>query len=140
MRPDWDSYFLRIAREVASRSTCDRAFVGCVLTRDNRILTTGYNGSPSGLSHCSEIGHLMIGEHCRRTIHAEINAIIQAALLGIVIDGATCYLTHSPCFECSKVLINAGVKRIVYENEYRDDYVLLFLYLAGIEIFQGAIS
>ena len=90
MRPDWDSYFLKIAYAVSERSTCDRAFVGCVLVRDKRILTTGFNGSPAGQGHCDELGHLLVEGHCVRTIHAETNAIIQAALHGVSTRGATC--------------------------------------------------
>ena len=135
MRPDWDSYFLKIAAAVSERSTCDRAFVGCVLVLEKRILTTGFNGSPAGQPHCDEIGHLMIEGHCIRTIHAETNAIIQAALHGVSSKGATCYVTHFPCINCTKVLINAGIVRLVYGNGYRvDDHALEFLAAAGIEI------
>lgn len=137
MRPDWDSYFMKIALAVSERSTCDRAFVGCVLVLDKRILTTGFNGSPSGQPHCDEDGHLMVDGHCVRTIHAETNAIIQAALHGITTKGATCYVTHFPCINCSKALINAGIVRLVYSNDYRvDENALNFLKTAKIEIFQ----
>ena len=120
-RPDWDDYFLDIAAIVARRSTCDRAQVGAVLVREKRILTTGFNGSPAGLGHCDDIGHLMVGGHCLRTIHAEANAIIQAALHGVSAKGAVCYVTHFPCINCSKMLINAGVREIVYHDDYRMD-------------------
>lgn len=90
MRPDWDSYFMKIAHAVSERSTCDRAFVGAVLVLDKRILTTGFNGSPAGQPHCDEIGHLLVDGHCARTIHAETNAIIQAALHGVSTRGSTC--------------------------------------------------
>ena len=121
MRPTWDSYFINIALAVAERSTCDRAFVGAVLVRDKRILTTGFNGSPSGLPHCDTAGHLLVDGHCVRTIHAETNAIIQAALHGVSTKDATCYVTHFPCITCTKTLINAGIIRIVYLNDYRND-------------------
>lgn len=137
MRPDWDSYFMKIARDVAERSTCDRAMVGCVLVVDKRILTTGFNGSPSGQPHCDEVGHLMVDGHCVRTIHAETNAIIQAALHGVSTRGATCYVTHFPCINCSKALINAGIVRLVYGVDYRKDPIALgFLEAAQIEIVQ----
>jgi len=138
-RPDWDTYFMKIAHAVAARSTCDRAFVGTVLVLEKRILTTGFNGSPAGLPHCEEIGHLMINDHCVRTIHAEANAIIQAALHGVSSKGATCYVTHFPCLNCAKMLINAGVVRIVYGNEYRiDETALKFLVAANVELVRWA--
>ena len=137
MRPDWDSYFMKIAYAVSERSTCDRAFVGCVLVLDKRILTTGFNGSPRGQSHCDEIGHLLVDEHCVRTIHAETNAIIQAALHGVSTKGATCYVTHLPCIHCTKALINAGISRIVYSLAYRtDENAMSFLRAAEIEVEQ----
>jgi len=137
MRPDWDSYFMKIAAAVSERSTCDRAFVGCVLVLDKRILTTGFNGSPAGQEHCDEIGHLMVDGHCVRTIHAETNAIIQAALHGVSTRGATCYVTHLPCINCTKALINAGITRIVYGEAYRvDENAANFLKAAGIEAVQ----
>jgi len=135
MRPDWDSYFLKIAFAVSERSTCDRALVGCVLVLEKRILTTGFNGSPAGLPHCEEVGHLMVDGHCVRTIHAETNAIIQAALHGVSTKGSTCYVTHFPCINCTKALINAGITRLVYCNNYRiDENALAFLKAAKIEI------
>lgn len=135
MRPTWDEYFLRIAEAVAERSTCDRAHVGAVLAREKRILTTGFNGSPAGLAHCDEVGHLLVEGHCVRTIHAEINAIIQAALHGVSTKGATCYVTHFPCIHCTKSLINAGIERVVYLNSYRiDENALRFFEQAGVEL------
>ena len=137
MRPDWDSYFMKIAAAVSERSTCDRAQVGCVLVLEKRILTTGFNGSPTGQPHCDEAGHLMVDGHCVRTINAETNAIIQAALHGVSTKGATCYVTHFPCINCSKALINAGISRLVYTNSYRiDEHALNFLKAANIEIVQ----
>ncbi len=135
MRPDWDSYFMKIAYAVSERSTCDRAFVGCVLVLDKRILTTGFNGSPAGQPHCDEKGHLLVDGHCVRTIHAETNAIIQAALHGVSTRGSTCYVTHFPCINCAKALINAGISRLVYHVGYHmDDNAIEFLNTAAIEI------
>lgn len=137
MRPDWDSYFMKIASAVSERSTCDRALVGCVLVHDKRILTTGFNGSPAGQEHCDTIGHLMVDGHCVRTIHAETNAIIQAALHGVSTRDSTCYVTHLPCINCTKALINAGITRIVYGEAYRiDENAMFFLKAAEIEIVQ----
>ena len=135
MRPDWDSYFMKIASAVSERSTCDRAFVGCVLVREKRILTSGFNGSPAGQAHCDESGHLMVDKHCVRTIHAETNAIIQAALHGVSTRDSTCYVTHLPCINCTKALINAGIVRIVYGEAYRmDENAIAFLKAAEIEV------
>ena len=137
MRPEWDSYFMKIAYAVSERSTCDRAYVGCVLVLDKRILTTGFNGSPKGQPHCEEVGHLMVEGHCVRTIHAETNAIIQAALHGVSTKGSTCYVTHMPCINCTKALINAGIVRLVYNVSYREDKnAIAFLETANIEIVQ----
>jgi dCMP deaminase len=132
VRPTWDEYFMGIAFSVAERSTCDRAHVGAVLVRDRRILTTGYNGAPAGLPHCDDVGHLMIDGHCVRTLHAEQNAIIQAALHGVSIQGATAYVTHQPCLTCAKMLINSGIGRIVYAGNYPDEHSRHFLQLAGV--------
>ena len=133
-RPSWDNYFMNIANEVAKRSTCERAQVGAVIVKEKRILTTGYNGSPRGLPHCSEVGCLMDNEHCVRTLHAEQNAIIQAALHGVITERATIYVTHQPCFLCAKMIINAGLIRIVYDNEYPDDRSRDLSEQAGVEL------
>ncbi len=134
MRPDWDTYFLKIAQVVGERSTCDRAHVGCVLVVDKRILTAGYNGSPAGQEHCDDVGHLLVNGHCVRTIHAETNSIIQAALHGVSTRGSTCYVTHYPCINCTKVLINAGITRLVYKTGYNIDPIAVsFLQAAGVE-------
>jgi dCMP deaminase len=133
-RPTWNEYFLAIANEVAKRSTCERAQVGAVIVKEKRILTTGYNGSPRGLPHCSEVGCLMENGHCIRTLHAEQNAIIQAALHGVITEGATIYVTHQPCFICAKTIINAGIAEIVYDREYKDDRSLDFLEQAGVKL------
>ncbi len=122
-RMGWDRYFMAIASVVATRSTCDRRFVGAVIVKNRTILSTGYNGSIRGLPHCSELGHMMEGGHCIATIHAEANAIIQAARHGIPIDGATLYVTASPCWGCFKMLMNAGIGRIVYGETYGESRV-----------------
>ncbi len=122
-RVPWDEYFMNIAREVATRSTCDRKHVGAVLVRDRTILSTGYNGSIRGMPHCDEVGHQMEDGHCTRTIHAEVNAIVQAARHGIRLEGADIYVTASPCWNCFKLLANAGVRRIVYGEFYRDERI-----------------
>jgi len=122
-RASWDEYFMRIAREVATRSTCDRKFVGAVIVRDKSILATGYNGSIRGLPHCSEDGHLMEDGHCVRTIHAEANAVIQAARNGVRIEQGDIYVTASPCFSCFKMIANAGIKRIMFGEFYRDERI-----------------
>ncbi len=119
-RASWDQYFMNIAREVATRSTCDRKHVGAVIVRDKTILSTGYNGSVRGLPHCDEGGHMMEDDHCVRTIHAETNAIIQAAKNGTAIEEACIYVTASPCWSCFKIIANAGLKRIVFAHFYRD--------------------
>ena len=125
---------MRIAREVATRSTCDRKFVGAVIVRDKSILATGYNGSIRGLPHCSEEGHLMEDNHCVRTIHAEANAVIQAARNGVRIDGADIYVTASPCFSCFKMCANAGIKRIMFGEFYRDERIFDVAARLGIEL------
>lgn len=126
MRKSWDSYFMEITEIVASRSTCDRALVGCVLVnRDHRIVSTGYNGSVAGNPHCDDVGHTMRDDHCIATIHAEMNAILYCAKEGISTKGTICYVTHFPCLNCTKALIQAGISEIVYKNDYRvDDYAV----------------
>lgn len=137
MRPSWDSYFLKIAEDVALRSTCDRAMVGAVLVREKHIISTGYNGSPAGLQHCDDIGHLIVDGHCVRTVHAEVNAIIQAAVFGLATRDAMCYVTHFPCLNCTKMLINARISRLVYRDAYRIDTTAMeFLVTAGVELVQ----
>ena len=133
-RVSWDEYFMNIARTVATRGTCDRKQVGAVLVRDRIILATGYNGSIRGLSHCDEDGHLMEDGHCVRTIHAEANAIIQAARNGVRIEGATVYVTASPCWGCFKMIANAGCVRIVFGEFYRDERIFRFATQLGIEL------
>ena len=122
-RPDWTTYFLTIAEVAASRATCDRKHVGAVLVRDHTILATGYNGAIAGLPHCDDVGHMLEDNHCVRVLHAEANAVAQAAKNGIRLEGATCYCTLSPCWSCFKLLVNAGIKAIVYREFYRDDRI-----------------
>jgi len=122
-RASWDEYFMSIAQVVATRSTCPRKYVGAVLVRNRTILSTGYNGSIRGMPHCSDVGHMMEEGHCVATIHAEANAIIQAARNGVMIEGATNYVTASPCWSCFKQLANAGVTRICYGEFYRDERI-----------------
>jgi dCMP deaminase len=135
MRPGWDEYFMEIARTVSSRATCPRASVGCVLTRDRRILTTGYNGAPRGVPHCIDVGCLMVNDHCQRATHAEANAIVQAALHGVSVEGATAYCTHHPCVNCSKLFISAGVREIVYSTLYPDPVAVALCEEAGVRLF-----
>lgn len=125
---------MNIAREVATRSTCDRKFVGAVIVRDRSILATGYNGSIRGLSHCDEEGHLMEDNHCVRTVHAEANAIVQAARNGVRIEEASIYVTASPCWGCFRLIANAGITKIVFGEFYRDNKIFEFSQKLGIEL------
>jgi dCMP deaminase len=134
-RASWDEYFMKIATVVAERGTCDRKQVGCVIIGENKsILSTGYNGSIKGLPHCDEVGHMMEDGHCVRTIHAEANAIAQAAANGTRLRNSTLYVTASPCWLCFKMLSNAGVKRVVYGEFYRDERIFEAAEAAGIQI------
>lgn len=126
-RPSWDEYFLKLVELVGTRGTCDRGRSGCVVARDNRILTTGYVGSPMGTAHCDDVGHEMhtvIHEdrsetrHCIRTAHNEQNAIANAARFGVALEGATIYCHMTPCYTCAKMIINAGIKRVVCNKDY----------------------
>ena len=133
-RASWDEYFMNIAGQVATRATCDRKHVGAVIVRDKNILATGYNGSIHGLGHCDEEGHMLGDGHCVRTIHAEANAVIQAAKHGARIDGGTIYVTASPCWGCFKMIANAGLVKIVYGEFYRDQRIFDFAQRLGIEL------
>lgn len=135
-----DDYFMEIASVVAKRSTCLRNQVGALFVKNKRILTTGYNGAPAGLPHCDEVGCAREGvasgtrhELCR-AVHAEQNAIIQAALHGVSIEGSTLYCTHQPCILCAKMMINARIRTVVYEESYPDETALDFLDQAGIGV------
>jgi dCMP deaminase len=127
LRPSWDEYFIQLADTVANRATCDRGRSGCVITKDKQILVTGYVGSPRGLPHCDDVGHLFkkmihedgsITQHCVRTVHAEQNAITQAARRGIALEGGTLYCRMTPCRTCAMLIINCGIVRVVCEKKY----------------------
>lgn len=145
-RPSWDSYFMQLAFVVAGRSTCLRRQVGAVMVKEKQILSTGYNGSPSGLLHCDEVGCLRQSlsvpsgerqEICR-AVHAEQNALVQAAKHGVAIMGADLYVTHQPCVLCTKLLINAGIPRVVYTHSYPDQLAVAMAREAGLELVQLA--
>ena len=142
-RPNWDEYFMEVAKLTAPRSTCLRRQVGAVIVKDRHIIATGYNGAPRGLSHCDERGGCLRQElgvpsgqrhELCRALHAEQNAIIQAATLGQSIEGGTIYITHQPCAICSKMIINSGINRIVVNEGYPDDLALEFLDEAGLKV------
>ncbi len=127
IRPSWDEYFMEVANSISKRATCDRGRSGCVIAKDRQILVTGYVGSPLGLPHCDDVGHQMkkvihedgtISQHCVRTVHAEQNAICQAARRGISIEGATLYCRMTPCRTCAMLIINCGITRVVCEKKY----------------------
>lgn len=127
VRPSWDEYFMEVCRAIAKRATCDRGRSGCVIARNHQILATGYVGAPAGLPHCDEAGHQLkqlvhedgqVTKHCVRTVHAEQNAICQAARRGIAIEGATLYCKMTPCRACAMMIINCGIKRVICERKY----------------------
>lgn len=120
-RQDWDDYFMTIARTVATRSTCSRKNVGAVIERNRVILSTGYNGSIRGMPHCDDAGHMMKNTHCIRTVHAEANALVQAARMGTRVEDATIFVTALPCFDCFKLIANSGIISIVFDEFYRGD-------------------
>lgn len=144
MRPTWDEYFMDIAEIVKLRSTCRRRQVGAVIVKDNRILATGYNGAPKDLKHCLEVGclresmNIPSGERHElcRGLHAEQNAIIQAAVFGTAIQGGSIYITLSPCILCTKMIINAGIKRIILREDYNDQLSYNMIKESGIEVFR----
>ena len=135
-RVSWETYFMNIAAEVATRSTCDRKHVGAVIVKDKTILSTGYNGSIKGLPHCDEAGHEMVAGHCVRTTHAEANVIVQAAKNGVEINHAEIYITASPCYNCFKLIANAGIKSIYFLEFYREERIIEHAREAGIELIQ----
>ena len=143
MRASWDEYFMQIAEIVKTRSTCLRSQVGALIVKDNRIITTGYNGAPEGIKHCSDLGSCLRSElkipsgerhELCRALHAEQNAIIQAAKIGVSTQGATMYVTLQPCVICAKMAINAGIKKIVYKGDYPDELSLNMLNEANVEL------
>ena len=125
---------MNLAVQAAARSTCPRKAVGAIIVRDKAVLATGYNGSLRGLAHCTDVGCLMENGHCVRTVHAEANAILQAARNGNRIEGADIYVTASPCWNCFKLIANAGIRRVFYGDFYRDDRIVAFAGEAGIEL------
>ncbi len=144
-RIGWHEYFMSVAHLISRRSTCERGHVGAVIVRDNNILATGYNGSPSGLPHCDGPNCLIyksihpdgtVEENCMRTIHAEINAIAQAAKNGTAIRDASIYITASPCLNCLKVLINVGIKTIYYDKPYKIETIAELVSLSGVKLIQ----
>ena len=142
-RPSWDTYFIQIAHLVATRATCPRRSVGAVIVRDKRILATGYNGAPAGLPHCPPEGDehdwpkgCMMAGHCVRSLHAEQNCLLQAAKIGVASDGATMYVTCQPCNTCAKMIINAGVARVIYEGDYPDDFSLELFKNSQMDVFR----
>lgn len=125
-RLSWDEYFMALAYQASTRATCDRRYVGAVIVREKTVLSTGYNGSIRGLPHCSEVGHMMEENHCVATVHAEANAILQAAKNGTRIEGATLYTTASPCWNCFKLVANSGIERIVFVEIYQDPRIFQY--------------
>jgi len=133
-RPSWDDYFLKVAMLVSERATCPRMHCGCVLVKDKQILSTGYNGSISGDEHCDEAGCLVVENHCVRTIHAEMNAILQCSSHGVNTKGSTAYVTNMPCTNCAKALIAAGIKEVFIFSDYHDTLAEHFFGKAKIPI------
>ena len=134
VRPTWDDYFLSIAREVAARATCLRRHVGAVIVRDRRILCTGYNGSPPGQPHCTDVGCLIEEGRCIRTLHAEQNAIAQAALHGVPTRDATLYATCRPCHVCARMIVGAGIVRVVFFGDEPSGWARDVLEQGGVEV------
>lgn len=137
-RPAWDEYFLKMARLAATRATCPRRRVGAVLVREHRVLATGYNGAVRGAPHCDDVGCLIVTrdgrESCERTVHAELNAIIQCAANGVSSQGSTMYCTDFPCVNCAKAMVQAGVERVVYVTEYPDPNSIEILKDGGVKL------
>lgn len=133
-RPSWDEYFLKVAMLVSERATCPRMHCGCVLVRDKQILSTGYNGSIPGDKHCEDDGCMIVDNHCIRTIHAEMNAILQCSSHGISTQGSVAYITNMPCTNCAKSLITAGIKEIVIFSDYHDTLAEEFFKKANVKI------
>ena len=133
-RPKWDEYFLKLAMLASERSTCPRMHCGCVLVKDRFVLATGYNGSLPHQPHCEDVGCLIVDNHCVRTNHAEINALVQATVHGISTKGSTAYITNMSCTTCSKALIAAGIKRVVVFSDFHDTLATKFYNESGVEI------
>jgi dCMP deaminase len=137
-RPDWDEYFLKLAMLASERATCPRMHCGCVLVTNKNVIATGYNGSIPGDEHCEDAGCLIVDSHCVRTVHAEMNALVQAAKRGHAVEGSTAYVTNMPCTTCAKALIAAGVKRVVIFSDFHDTLATDFFAKAGVKIDQHA--
>ena len=133
-RPSWDQYFLKVAMLVSERATCPRMHCGCVLVRDGQILSTGYNGSIPGSEHCEDVGCLVVDNHCVRTIHAEMNAILQCSSHGVNTKDSIAYITNMPCTNCAKALIAAGIKEIIIFSDYHDTMAEEFFKKAGLKL------
>ena len=133
-RPDWDEYFLKLAMLASERATCPRMHCGCVLVKNKNVISTGYNGSIPGDDHCEDVGCMIVDNHCIRTVHAEMNALNQAARRGHAVDGATAYITNMPCTTCAKSLISSGIKRVVIFSDYHDTQAETFFAKAGVTI------
>ncbi len=133
-RPNWDQYFLKLAMLASERATCPRMHCGCILVKNKNVIATGYNGSIPGDDHCEDVGCLVVDNHCVRTVHAEMNALVQAAKRGHAVDGAIAYITNMPCTTCAKALITAGIKRVVIFSEYHDTLATQFFAKVGVQI------
>jgi len=133
-RPNWDEYFLKLAMLASERATCPRMHCGCVLVRNKNVISTGYNGSIPGDEHCEDVGCMVVDNHCVRTVHAEMNALIQAARCGHAVAGATAYVTNMPCTTCGKSLITAGIQRVVIFSDYHDTLAETFFSKANVKI------
>lgn len=133
-RPKWDDYFLKLAMLASERATCPRMHCGCVLVKDKNVIATGYNGSIPGDEHCEDVGCLVIDNHCVRTVHAEMNAVVQAAKRGHGVEGATAYVTNMPCTACAKALITAGINRVVVFSDFHDTLAVEFFKKAKVKI------
>ncbi len=134
MRPDWDQYFLKLAMLASERATCPRMHCGCVIVKDRNVIATGYNGSLPGDDHCEDVGCLVIDNHCVRTNHAEMNALMQAARHGNSVSGAIAYVTTMPCTTCAKALIAAGIRRVVTFSDFHDTLATKFFAKADVKI------
>ncbi len=133
-RPSWDEYFLKLAMLASERSTCPRMHCGCVLVKDRFVLATGYNGSLPGHPHCEDVGCLVVDNHCVRTNHAEMNALVQAAIHGVNTNGATAYITNMSCTTCAKALTAAGIKKVVVFSDFHDTLATQFYTQSGVQI------
>lgn len=141
LRIPWNQYFMVQSQILSKRSTCDRLRVGATVVRDRRIIAGGYNGSITGDVHCEEVGCYVVDNHCIRTIHAEVNALLQCAKFGAPTDGAEIYVTHFPCLQCTKTIIQAGIRKVYYEEDYKNHpYAVELFEKAGVELKQVAVA